>query len=182
MKKFYLSVAVIFTLASSMALQSCLGSFALTRKVWNWNQSVGDKWVNELVFIGFCILPVYPLSAIADAIVINSIEFWSGDNPVETYTKVIDGKDAKYLVKCDKTGYLITNLSDKSVTRLNFNEQEKSWSIDQNGQDIKFMEFVDDTHVKMITPDGSFQTVELSERGVYAYEQMVKIAPMYALK
>ncbi len=181
MKKTYLTTAVVLALASSTIFSSCIGSFALTNKVLSWNKQLGSKFVNALVFVGFHILPVYELSVLADILVINSIEFWSGDNPVTDTAQVIDGKDAKYLVKSDKSGYTITNLSDKSVTRLNFNKEDNSWSVNANGKDMKFMQFVDDSHVKMITPDGGFTTVELSQEGVYAYEQLAS-QNFYALK
>ena len=94
MKKSYLTIALALTLACSLSLSSCIGSFALTNKVLDWNRSVGSKFVNELVFVAFWILPVYEITGIADILVINTIEFWSGDNPVaKNETKVIDGKD-----------------------------------------------------------------------------------------
>ena len=37
-----------------------------------------SKFVNELVFFAFWILPVYEVSGLADLLVLNSIEFWSG--------------------------------------------------------------------------------------------------------
>ncbi len=43
------------------------------------------------------------------------------------------------------------------------------------------MTFVDDSHVKMITPDGSFQEVELSQAGLYAY-QSIAAASNFAMK
>ena len=182
MKKTYLTTAIVLALASSTLFSSCIGKFALTNKVLAWNKQIGNKFVNALVFVGFHILPVYELSFLADVLVINSIEFWSGDNPVTASTKVIDGKDAKYLVKCDKSGYTITNLTDKSVARLDFDKSDNSWSINANGKSTKFMQFVDDSHVKMITPDGSFTTVELSQEGVFAYEQIANSANCYAMK
>lgn len=182
MRKTYLTMAVVLTLGTSMMLQSCLGSFALSNKVMNWNRQVGDKFVNELVFVAFWILPVYPMTFVADLLVINSIEFWSGENPIVAETKVVDGKDAKYLVQSDETGYTITNLSDKSQFRFNFDAADRSWSIEKDGIEQKFMTFVDDTHVKMITPDGSFQTVELSQQGVFAYEEMVSANNFYAAR
>ena len=162
---------------------SCIGSFALTNKVLSWNKQVGSKFVNELVFIGLCILPVYELSAIADMLVINSIEFWSGSNPVTaSTTRVVDGKDARYLVKSDPKGYTITNTKDNTRVRFDFNEADNSWSVQNNGKDVKFMQFVDDNHVKMITPSGDFKTVELNEQGVLAYEQMVQASTNVALR
>lgn len=173
MKKRYLTVAVVLSLAASLTLSSCLGSFALSNKVLNWNRQVGDKFVNELVFVALWILPVYELSFLADMTVINSIEFWSGVNPVVAEKKIIDGKDARYLVASDSNGYTITNLEDNSVVKFNFDKATNGWSIESNGEEHPLFTYVDDTHVKMVTPDGSFKTVELSTQGVWAYQQMV---------
>lgn len=171
MRKTYLTVAVVLSLTASLTLSSCLGSFALTNKVLTWNRQVGDKFVNELIFFALWILPVYELSGIADLLVINSIEFWSGENPVVAQTKVIDGKDARYLVASDSKGYTITNLSDKSVVKFNFDQANNSWSVESNGEEHLLFTYVDDTHINMVTPDGSFRNVELSAQGVWAYQQ-----------
>lgn len=69
--------------AAGAALSSgCFGSFSATRKLWGWNEDVGDKWINWLVFLGLSILPVYELFVLADVLVLNSVEFWTGSNPV----------------------------------------------------------------------------------------------------
>lgn len=179
MKKKLFALLVALTIMSSVTLTSCIGSFALTNKVHAWNKQVGSKWVNELVFVAFCILPVYPVSAVADMLVINSIEFWSGTNPVTTAsTKVIDGKDAKYLVKNDQKGYEITNLTTNEVVRFDFDAADQSWSYNNGANSYKLMVMVDDSQVKMITPNGSFQEVELNPEGVWAYNQMATSALM----
>lgn len=159
MKKTKLTLAIAITLACSMTFSSCIGSFALTNKVLSWNKQIGSKFVNELVFVAFWILPVYEISAIADVLVINTIEFWSGSNPVSANsTKVVDGKDARYLVQQDSKGYTIKNLNDNTEVRFAFDATDNSWSVEANGESHKFMTFVDDSHVKMITPTGDFQT------------------------
>lgn len=66
----------------TFVLTGCFGSFNLTRKVYQFNKSQGDKWVQEIVFIVLVAVPVYGLSTLADAIVFNSVEFWTGKNPV----------------------------------------------------------------------------------------------------
>ena len=81
MKKNSITVAALILLAATLPLQSCIGKFALTNKVLSWNNQVGSKFVNELVFFAFWILPVYEVTSIADLLVLNSIEFWSGNNP-----------------------------------------------------------------------------------------------------
>lgn len=170
MKKVYLTAAVAFALAGSMMFSSCVGSFALTNKVLSWNNQVGNKFVNELVFFAFWILPVYEVTAIADLLVINSIEFWSGSNPMSASTKAIDTDHGRYLVKCDGKGYNI-DCPDGSSMRLNFTEEDQTWSIENaEGENIPFMTFVDDTHVRMIAPDGTMMPVEMSPQGVMAYQ------------
>ena len=98
MKKRYLSVAVVTALAGSMLFSSCIGNFALTKKLLGWNNQIGNKFINELVFFAFWIIPVYEVTALADVLVLNSIEFWSGSNPIAQGKSYIDGKDGRYLV------------------------------------------------------------------------------------
>ena len=171
MKKNVLTVAVICTLCGALTLPSCIGSFTLTNKLLSWNNQIGEKFVNELVFFAFWILPVYEVSALADILVLNSIEFWSGSNPVAKGTKVIDGNDGKYLVKCDGKGYTIKSVNDGSVVRLDFNDDDKSWSYSiPGGEKHTIFTFVDDTHISLPAPDGTTTTVEISDAVLYAYQ------------
>lgn len=68
--------------AGSLALTGCFGGFAATRALWGWNNDFGSKWVKWLVFLGLSILPIYSLFVLADVLVLNSLEFWTGSNPV----------------------------------------------------------------------------------------------------
>mgnify|MGYP005893289005 CR=1 FL=1 len=172
MKKRYFSVALILAACGSLLFTSCIGRFALTDKVLTWNQQIGSKFVNELVFLAFWILPVYEVTSIADLLVINSIEFWSGNNPVHAYTKVVKTDNGNYLVKCDDKGYDITNTKTGQKTVLAFDKKTNTWSVVDGDRSIPFMRFIDDKHVDMITPDGSYRTVEISEQGVVAYQEL----------
>ena len=106
MRKNHRTVAAILAATFiGITASSCIGSFALTNKLLSWNRQIDSKFVNELVFIAFWILPVYEVSALADVIVINSIEFWSGNNPVTASAKTVTGTDGqKYLVESDANG------------------------------------------------------------------------------
>ena len=175
MKKRFLSIALVITLCGSMLTTSCIGSFTLTNKLLSWNKQVGDKFVNELVFFLFWFpLPVYEVAALADLFVINSIEFWSGENPVTASKKIIEGNDGRYIVECDGKGYTITSESDKSVVRLDFDVEEQSWSILlPSGEKHELMTFIDETHVSVPGIDGVRNIVELSENGLMAYRELV---------
>ncbi len=171
MKKRYLSVALITLVLSSMTLSSCIGSFRLTNSVLKWNNQVGSKFLNELVFFAFWVLPVYEVTSIADILVLNSIEFWSGSNPLSASVKVIDTDNGRYLVKCDGKGYSITNQSTEESYRLDFIEDDQTWVAVINDRTYPLMTFLDDNHVKMVAPGGEFKVVELTEDAVLAYSQ-----------
>ncbi len=76
---------------------ACYGPFNLTRNVYQWNSNikgsseVNEKWMKELVFFGMIIIPVYMFSALLDAFIFNSIQFWSGNNPVKANEAGGDG-------------------------------------------------------------------------------------------
>lgn len=169
MKKRLIPVALIAAI-SLPVFTSCIGSFALTNKLLSWNNNIGSKVVNELVFIGLWILPVYEVSALADVLVINSIEFWSGSNPMACGKKIIDGHDGRYMVECDGKGYTITSENDGTEVRLDFDVAQQTWSVVMpDGESYDFMTFVDDSHVKMPTADGKGTIVDLTEEGLLAY-------------
>lgn len=173
MKKIKLAVSSLLISGSCLLFSSCIGSFSLTNKVLSWNKTIGPKFLNELVFVAFWIVPVYEVTGLADILILNSIEFWDGSNPVTASVKAVDTEQGRYLIACDGIGYTITHEPSGRKTRLDFEEQTKTWSIDLNGIKTPFMTFVDENHVKMITPEGDFRVVELSENGVMAYRQNV---------
>lgn len=70
----------------------CWGSFSLTGKVYDWNGSFGSKWASWAVFLVFIILPVYGVLLFVDAIVFNTIEFFSGNNPVKRSADLGNGQ------------------------------------------------------------------------------------------
>jgi len=76
---------------------ACYGPFNLTKNVYHWNSNikgsseVNEKWMKEFVFFGMIIIPVYMFSALLDAFIFNSIQFWSGSNPVKANDAGGDG-------------------------------------------------------------------------------------------
>lgn len=157
---------------SILATPSCIGSFSLTNRLLGWNQHVGDKFINELVFFAFWILPVYEVCALSDILVLNSIEFWSGSNPMAKGERIIEGNDGKYLVKCDGKGYDVVSCNDGSTVRLDFDTEEQTWSFTANGETHDIFTFVDDTHIQLPVGNGDSQIYELSQAGVLAYSQI----------
>ncbi|MCH5220124.1 MAG: DUF3332 domain-containing protein [Muribaculaceae bacterium] len=176
MKKKIFSVGIIAALCGSMLFTSCIGSFQLTNKLLSWNKSISNKFVNELVFIAFWVLPVYEVSGLADFLVLNSIEFWSGSSPLAYGKYKLEGDHGeRYIVECNKKGYIVTDLTHDTTFRFGFNPDTKEWSYDANGQKIVFMTFIDDNHIQMPLPDGQNIVVTPDASGLYAYEAQCEL-------
>lgn len=184
MNKKSLTVVVATALAGSMLFTSCIGSFGLTNKLLSWNRSIDSKFVNELVFIAFWIVPVYEISALADILVINSIEFWSGSNPVADVgtVKTIDGKEGIYTVETKADGYHIQKAGEEKGVDLVFNEADKSWNVETERETHKLLKFEGEDEVVMYLPDGKEMNVELSQAGVLAFQQVANGYSYYAAR
>jgi len=79
MKKTLTAIAMVAALGTT----SCVGPYNAFNSVASWNSRVSDsKFLNELVYIGLYIIPVYGIASLGDALIFNSIEFWGGENPI----------------------------------------------------------------------------------------------------
>jgi len=70
--------------AAVVLLAGCKGEFRLTKNINTWVNGFENEWVDELAFLGCAIFPVYGFSMLGDAIIFNSLEFWTGDNPIKS--------------------------------------------------------------------------------------------------
>lgn len=174
MKRRTLTVATACLLLASTGLTSCLGSFELTNKLLAWNKTIDNKFVNEVVFIALWIVPAYEVAGFADLLVLNSIEFWSGESALAQAPKVIEGNDGKYLVESDRKGYTITSLNDRSKVRLDFDSNSRTWSIEgTSGKTYPLVTFVDESFLKVNIGGGETILVENTPESLYALHQAV---------
>lgn len=91
-----------------ITMVGCYGSFPLINKVYKFNGTLGSKWVNELGFLVMNIIPVYGVAGAVDAIILNTIEFWTGKSPMA----VNDGSGTYVLPQ----GTVTFNKADNSYT------------------------------------------------------------------
>ncbi len=76
MKKKFLALSIGVGLLTA----SCLGPNKLFNDLHDWNMEVSENdAVNELVFLGFTIFPVYSIAYFIDIVVLNTVDYWSGD-------------------------------------------------------------------------------------------------------
>ncbi|MDO4756502.1 MAG: DUF3332 family protein, partial [Parabacteroides sp.] len=114
----------------------------------------------------------------------NSIEFWSGSNPVADTGKVkkVETKDGVYAIKTQKDGYQIQKEGENKAVELVFNETEQSWNVKTNNETTKLFKFTNNNEVVMYLPDGNEMNVELSQSGVLAFKQVAEGYSFYAAR
>lgn len=155
--------------AFSIMFSSCIGSFQLTSKLKNFNDGIGSKWVNELVFVAFCIVPVYELSALADVLVLNSIEFWSGKKALADAgeTKIIkNSKGQDIEVKTLENGYALND--GTNTMNLVFDEKEQIWSAEYEDQVMNLIRLVDENNAQLFLKNGEVMDITLNADGIEA--------------
>ena len=69
--------------ASMIVLSGCYGSNACFEKLHKWNGTLGNKWLNSIVHFFLWIFGVYGIClGLIDGLVLNTVEFWTGSNPI----------------------------------------------------------------------------------------------------
>ncbi len=104
--RFGKGIALVLVAALGAFSAGCFGKFQLTRKVYDINQSIDEKYVRSAATWIFVVVQVYTVAALLDFIVFNVIEFWSGENPVAAapVTKVYAQGDGKAVLTLARDG------------------------------------------------------------------------------
>lgn len=174
---------VCAVLAGSLLFTSCIGSFKMWNGLKDWNQGVGDKFVNELVFIALHIVPVYEIAYLADLVVLNTIEFWSGSNPMASNeVKEIKGENGEYLVKTNNNGYTITNKDDNQSMDLVYNQETQTWNAVTDTENIELVKINNNGTVSINMQNGTSMTVMPDMQGVAAARAAIGSTSFFAAR
>ena len=161
MKKFLIILMLV-----CFTTTGCTGSFNLTKKVYNLHRSQTDKWQDEFVFLVVALLPIYSLSTLADAIVFNSIEFWTGENPV--------------VLKEDPT---IKHAQTKGEATLSYNPKSDQLTI-ASGHSPKLILEKSDDMILAKNEQGQvlFSSVKDDKGQVVVYDKNLDVVKTYSAK
>ncbi len=162
------AMAVASILASAT---SCYGPFNLTRTVHKWNGTVkgsgevSAKWMKEIIFLALVIVPVYQVSTLADALVFNSIEFWTGENPIKTAEAGASGGLPPASPPTVRT--TVTRSPDGRTSRIEYHrgtdllgsaqvveEDHRYRLLTKDGEDTYSVEFGADGHLTLLDRQG----------------------------
>lgn len=141
---------------------SCLGSFSAWNGLRDWNENVADnKFVNNAIFWGLNIIPVYPLFYAGDVIIFNLVEFWSGSNPIamnegDIESQIIEKDGVKYEMLATKNQINIKVLSGEregNELTLIYEPSDKSWNAVKDGEKIKLSSYEEGFYIVYL-PNG----------------------------
>ena len=172
MKKISLSAACVL-LAGSFLCSSCIGSFSLFNKYEKWQCNMtSNKYVNGIVGCLF-----------VDAVVLNTIEFWTGSNPMAiNKVQTVKGQDGRYYaVKTLKNGYEV-KAPNGEVTLFIHDSKTESWSISQNGVTKEIIRFNADGTIQASLQNGEKLTVSNDQAGMQKVREAVYNDNCFALR
>ncbi len=113
----------------------CYGGFNLTKKVYKINGELGAEPIQTVVmWLG---TPIYGLTLTVDFLILNSLEYWTGSNPVsleageiESQTIVLNGKVFNIEVMKEEVLVSESTLSGDQISHshLIWNDENNSWN------------------------------------------------------
>jgi hypothetical protein len=164
MKKLRTIVAIALIAVMGFGLSGCYGKFALVKKVHTFNGTFGNKFVNEAVFLVLCIIPVYEVSAVVDAFLLNLVEFWTGSNPLALHQgdNIINVNGIDVKINLTANTATIYDNAGKALASVTYNESEKTWYSSVNGNTNKLMT-ITNTNVLLYTSTGKVVEVATAD-------------------
>jgi hypothetical protein len=162
-------IAGLLCVALFLSFLGCYGSFALTKKVYDLNGSIGDKFINTLVMWVFMILPVYEAAGFIDLVVLNTLEFWTGSNPMvmQDGDQVVkyatsDNKTYRILIEHNKINIKETAGPDagKAIS-ISYSPETGNWTMN-DGKVDKIIANLNQSNLKLMYPNGDARNIKLA--------------------
>ncbi|HAS8535844.1 TPA: DUF3332 domain-containing protein [Vibrio vulnificus] len=116
---------------AAMALSGCVGSNAVTGYVMGFNlKAVDNRYARG--GLNMLLAPVYGVAIAADYIVFNSLEFWTGKNPLNGKPHIFDTKMDTYIDVNHQLDKSLTTAPIAPLTNNRIIEQGMMQQIDEN--------------------------------------------------
>ena len=130
---------LVIGLAIALMLTGCLGRGAANRNVRKFNlNTIEHRWGRATLFTGLQVIWVYRIATLLDLLIFNSIEFWSGANPINGRSPLVDVP----MSEVQKMGF--QGLKTAQVERLSETEAKLHLRF-ENGDQMAFDVIRDDS-------------------------------------
>ena len=170
MKKITRLIAIFILIALLVNIAGCYGSFSLTKKVYDWNGSLGNKWTNSIVMWVLMWIPVYQATGFIDVVLLNTIEFWTGSNPVamepgQQQIKYATTNGKTYKIEMEQNQIVISETvgpdRGKAIT-LNYLPETGDWTM-SDGKTKTVVANIDGKNMQFFHPNGENRTIRLAQ-------------------
>lgn len=155
----------------------------MTHKLAQWNKRATDeKFINEIIFI--VISPAYLVTGVIDAFIVNTMEFWSGSNPMANVgkTREVMGQDGRYYaVTTLRDGYEVKKPDGEKMQFL-YDKKTDSWSQVVDGKRTEIFRFNADGTIRACLPGGRHIDVKPDAAGVYQVRTAVNGGTYWAMR
>jgi hypothetical protein len=111
-RKILLPLALTLTITTGTA---CYGKFAATRWLYDFNGTLtSSKFVHSIVLWVLILLPAYSLATTVDFLILNVIEFWTGNNLLAEHLNDGDSRLVQAEMKQEADGSVTVTKGDQS--------------------------------------------------------------------
>lgn len=152
---------IILFVVVTMLFAGCYGNFTLTKKLYNWNGTLDNKFIQSAVGWGLTIIPVYGSAMFVDTVGLNLIEFWTGSNPLAMNIGDIDSQiivtdNGRYELTATPNRFNLVSLDGETVgdyLSLIYSPENLEWTLENDGNSDVVVKFHGET-VEVIYPSG----------------------------
>ena len=167
------TAGLLAALVLCFTMQGCYGGYVLFHKIHRWNGTLGDKWIKTIVHVAMYIIPVYEFCMFIDIIVLNTIEFWTGSNPLamqegQVEEQIVAQGTETYRIRATRNRWdveVIKGTQAGMKRALVYTEKENAWYVEGENFRIRIMtqDGADPMNVNLIYPDGHSEPRNLAE-------------------
>lgn len=156
--------ALVIVFMSVVFLTECYGQYALFKRFHSWNgKAIKNKWLKSCVHLIFWIIPVYGICLLVDFFILNTLEFWTGSNPLamgpdDKEIQVVKYKGEQFQITATQNRFDIKQLTGKkagNITSLVFDPIQSAWFAELDSKQYKLVEIDKDNNdiAYVIGPD-----------------------------
>lgn len=172
MRKHLKSLSLVMIIVFSTTIFSgCYGNLTLSKKVYNWNGTIGTRVVNSVVMCVLSAVQVYSALVFIDLVLLNSIEFLTGKNPLamadgEIETRIVENNGKLYQIVTTKNRIEISEAhsSTPNKTAVVYDQNSGAWLL-ETANGVRRIAEMDDSNPNIMTvihPDGHRVQVALA--------------------
>lgn len=157
-KRFLSFTLTIFVFLSTLFMSGCYGSYPLFKKMNALVGNIDGRWGSTAVNIICWVIPVYPVILLVDLFVLNTVEFWTGSDPLameegDRETQMVEYLGDIYEITATKNRFDVLCISGSrkgQSASLVWDPETRIWR-GENGSIVQ--------NLVKVYEDGSFETL-----------------------